>query len=757
MNEIKCPNCGKVFSVDEASYASVVNQVRTREFQVDVERRAKEIEKQQELLRKSDQLQAEQGFQEKLNAKEQELERRNADIARLEEQIKGIAASKQAEYEKLLAEKDVELAHVNEKTQTAVQSTQLEYDKKLAAKDAVIARLEEQVKATGISKQAEFEKLLAEKDAFIRIKEQEIASLNEQSQGKARTKQIEHERELAEKDALIARLEEQIKGVALSKQAEFEKQLSEKKEEILQLKNEIAQGQGLIEVAVLKEQNKANQIIQLKDGEISSWKERLEVEKNDSMRREQGIRQGYELQLKQKQELVDYYKDLKTRMSTKMVGETLEAHCNTLFNTTIRPIMPQAYFEKDNDASTGSKGDFIFRDYDGEFEYISIMFEMKNEMDETATKHRNEDFLKKLDDDRRAKKCEFAVLVSMLEPDSELYNTGIVDMSHRYPKMYVIRPQFFIPIITLLVQTSKKSIALQKQLVLAQSQSVDVTNFESKLNDFKERFANNYRLASEKFQKAIEEIDKSIDHLQKIKANLIGSENNLRIANNKAEELTIKKLTYKNPTMKAKFDEARNMSESSNHDDSSNEDNTFIEEGGSNDIPVDVSPTVISEVSSVEPDIADMQEPPTVDDTVNHSADKRKEAMVGDRILYDDKSCTVIKKETKMGKLRLIVEYDDGVLDNVPNDWNRYRLALDEPRNEKDSSPTKDSILSPKRLIKRQAKEGDRIMRMSDKLTGRVVDIQHTANGIEKIILKLEDGTNSSVYNSMNLYRVIED
>ena len=280
-------------------------------------------------------------------------------------------------------------------------------------------------------------------------------------------------------------------------------------------------------------------------------------EKNDSMRREQDIRQGYELQLRQKQEMVDYYKDLKTRMSTKMVGETLEAHCNTLFNTTIRPIMPYAYFEKDNDASGGSKGDFIFRDFDGDFEYVSIMFEMKNEMDETATKHRNEDFLKKLDEDRRQKGCEFAVLVSLLEPDSELYNTGIVDVSHRYPKMYVIRPQFFIPLITLLVQTSKKSIALQQQLVLAQSQSVDVTNFETKLNDFKERFANNYRLASEKFQRAIEEIDKSIDHLQKIKANLLGSENNLRIANNKAEELTIKKLTYQNPTMKAKFDEAR--------------------------------------------------------------------------------------------------------------------------------------------------------------------------------------------------------
>ena len=455
MNEIKCPNCGKVFSVDEASYASVLNQVRTQEFQKDVERRVKALVKQQELLRKSDKLQAEQSFQKQLSDKEQELVKRNSEIAKLEEQLKGAETSKKAEYDKLLAEKDVEIAHINEKMQTAVQSAQTEYN-----------------------------------------------------------------RSLAEKDSLIARLEEQIKGAVLEKQAEFEKKLAAKENEILQLKGEVSQSQGQIEVAVLKEQNKANQIIQLKEGEISSWKEKLEVEKNDSLRREQDLRQGYEQQLKQQQELVDYYKDMKIRMSTKMVGETLEVHCNTLFNTTIRPIMPQAYFEKDNDASGGSKGDFIFRDYDGEFEYVSIMFEMKNELDETATKHRNEDFLKKLDEDRRMKKCEFAVLVSMLEPDSELYNTGIVDMSHRYPKMYVIRPQFFIPIITLLVQTSKKSIALQKQLVLAQSQSVDVTNFESKLNDFKERFANNYRLASEKFQKAIEEIDKSIDHLQKIKANL---------------------------------------------------------------------------------------------------------------------------------------------------------------------------------------------------------------------------------------------
>ena len=268
------------------------------------------------------------------------------------------------------------------------------------------------------------------------------------------------------------------------------------------------------------------------------------------------LKEQYEGKLKSAQEQVDYYKDLKSRLSTKMVGETLEIHCSTEFDR-VRPLFPNAYFEKDNDASGGSKGDFIFRDYDEGTEYISIMFEMKNEMDETATKHKNEDFFKKLDADRNAKKCEFAVLVSLLEPDSELYNTGIVDVSHRYPRMYVIRPQFFIPLITLLVQTSKKSVGYKKQLAIAQNQSIDVTNFENQLNEFKDKFGRNYRLAYEKYQAAIDEIDKTIAHLQKVKEALVGSENNLRLANDKIDDLTIKKLTRNNPTMRAKFDEAR--------------------------------------------------------------------------------------------------------------------------------------------------------------------------------------------------------
>ena len=271
---------------------------------------------------------------------------------------------------------------------------------------------------------------------------------------------------------------------------------------------------------------------------------------------EDNVRKEYEAKLKIAQEQVDYYKDLKTRMSTKMVGETLEAHCSNVFNGEMRPMFPNAYFEKDNDASLGSKGDFIFRDFEDGTEYISIMFEMKNEMDETATKHKNEDFFRKLDADRRVKGCEYAVLVSLLEPDSELYNGGIVDVSYRYPKMFVIRPQFFRPIITLLVNAAKKTVGIKKELEVARSQSVDVTHFESQLDAFKEAFGRNYRLASEKFKAAIDEIDKSITHLQKIKDALIGSENNLRLANDKADALTIKKLTKGNETMTKKLAEA---------------------------------------------------------------------------------------------------------------------------------------------------------------------------------------------------------
>lgn len=289
-----------------------------------------------------------------------------------------------------------------------------------------------------------------------------------------------------------------------------------------------------------------------KEQELLSLTNEIEKLKLDHELKIKEDNQKYESMLHEKDEQIAYYKDLKVKMSTKMVGETLEQHCNTEFNR-IRPLLPNAYFEKDNDAKTGSKGDFIFRDYEEGIEYISIMFEMKNQNDQTASKHKNEDFFKELDKDRNEKKCEFAVLVSLLETDNDLYNTGIVDVSYRYPKMYVIRPQYFIPLITLLTNTSKKSLEYKKQMLLAQSQSIDVSNFESQLNDFKDKFGRNYKLASQKFADAINEIDKSIAHLNKIKEALIGSENNLRLANDKIEDLSIKKLTKNNQTMTNMF------------------------------------------------------------------------------------------------------------------------------------------------------------------------------------------------------------
>lgn len=340
-----------------------------------------------------------------------------------------------------------------------------------------------------------------------------------------------------------------------------EMELQQRESQIRELEQKLSSVEALNRAerdrAVLTEQQRVQAVLVAKDQEIARLKADAEIQQSNASLREKALEEKYAQELRAKQELVDYYKDFKSRMSTKMVGETLEQHCSTLFEQTLRPVMPNAYFEKDNDASGGSKGDFIFRDSEDGQEYVSIMFEMKNETETTSTKHKNEDFFKKLDEDRRAKGCEYAVLVSMLEPDSELYNGGIVDVSHRYEKMYVIRPQHFITMINVLTKASKKSVDIQRQLALAKAQSIDVTNFESQLADFKEKFGNNYRLASEKFRKAIEDIDKSIAALEKTKMELIGSENNLRLANDKAENLTIKRLTRGNPTMTQKFEEAR--------------------------------------------------------------------------------------------------------------------------------------------------------------------------------------------------------
>ena len=349
--------------------------------------------------------------------------------------------------------------------------------------------------------------------------------------------------------------QEKLRAAEAEKQ--FQQALFRKDQAIGEKDNEIAR--LLAQIASQNDRKKLelNEALAKKEVEIAQLKADAEVEKSRAGLQVKSLREEYEGKLKLAQEQVDYYKDLKIRMSAEMVGETLEAHCSTICNGEMRPMFPNAYFEKDNDASGGSKGDFIFRDYDDGIEYISIMFEMKNEMDETATKHKNEDFFRKLDADRNAKGCEYAVLVSLLEPDSELYNGGIVDVSYRYPKMYVIRPQFFKSMITLLVNAARKTVEYKRELALTRQQNIDVTNFENQLLAFKDAFGRNYRIASEKFKTAIDEIDKSIAHLQKIKEALTGSENQLRLANDKAEDLTIKKLTRGNPTMRAKFSDVR--------------------------------------------------------------------------------------------------------------------------------------------------------------------------------------------------------
>ena len=366
--------------------------------------------------------------------------------------------------------------------------------------------------------------------------------------------------------------EMQLQQSLAAKASEIEKQNSEINVLKAQLASIAQTKEAEKQAALLAEKQCLQESLLNKDAEIARLKADMQKQLGDLQNAAQLQAKQAELNIKQlndehrilleaKQKEVDFYKDFKAKMSTKMLGETLEQHCAVLFEKNLRPMMPNAYFEKDNDASQGSKGDFIFRDKVGEQEYISIMFEMKNEADTTATKHSNEKFFEKLDEDRRKKGCEYAVLVSMLEPESELYNQGIVDVSHKYPKMFVVRPQQFITIITLLVNANKKSIELQNELALAKSQSVDVTNFENQLMDFKEKFGNNYRLASEKFAKAIDEIDKTIAHLIKTKEALLSSENNLRLANDKATALTVKKLTKGNPTMTKLFAEAQVVTE----------------------------------------------------------------------------------------------------------------------------------------------------------------------------------------------------
>ena len=425
-----------------------------------------------------------------------------------------------------LAEKDkinaVELA--KEKVSNEMQRT-------AAAKDAEIQELKARLDAGDVAQK------LAVTEALYVVEKERDALANE-------LKQAKQNNETASKLA-DAKLSKELQEVAVKKDAEIQ-DLRAKLES-----NEVIQKLAITE---------AVSVVEKERDELKNGLKQAELEKQLA---EKSLKDKYETQIKDRDDAIERLRDMKARLSTKMVGETLEQHCETEFNRIRATAFPRAYFEKDNDASTGSKGDYIFRDSDeAGTPIVSIMFEMKNEIDTTTTKKKNEDFLKELDKDRTEKGCEYAVLVSLLEPDSELYNTGIVDVFHRYPKMYVVRPQFFLPIITLLRNAAMNSLEYKTELALVKAQNIDVTNFENDLEKFKTAFGKNYELASRKFQTAIAEIDKSIDHLQKTKDALLGTDRNLRLANDKAQDVTIKKLTRHNPTMAAKFEELKDQNPS---------------------------------------------------------------------------------------------------------------------------------------------------------------------------------------------------
>jgi len=410
----------------------------------------------------------------------------------------------------------------------------------------------------------EFEKELHSREADMESRQKNELEVMRLHEEKAHAESLsQKDAQLSEKDKQIAELQAKLaaadteKKLAVSEAIEKkDDELSKKATEIADLKGKLKNAETEKKLAVSEAIEKKNDELTKKTTEIADLKGKLKSTETEKLLSEKSMQETYEEKLKQKDEQIEYYKDFKARQSTKMIGESLEQHCLTQFNSLRMTAFPNAYFEKDNDARTGSKGDFIYRESseDG-VEFISIMFEMKNEADTTATKHKNEDFFKELDKDRKEKNCEYAILVSLLEIDNELYNNGIVDVSYRYPKMYVIRPQFFIPIITLLRNAAKNALQYRQELQVVRNQQLDILHFEENMNAFKAGFARNYRLASEKFSTAIDEIDKTIDHLQKTKAALLSSENNLRLANNKADELTIKKLTKNAPSVKAMFDD----------------------------------------------------------------------------------------------------------------------------------------------------------------------------------------------------------
>ena len=532
MNEIKCPHCGKVFQVDERGFADILRQVRTAEFDKEIAQREGMLQEQNAQAVKLAVAKAQQDAQ-------AETAQRDARIAELETRL---AAEKR---EREQAEKSSQLEHANE------------LEAALAKKQAEIVQLQADVKklsadhdAQNRIAKAEHERLLsdatAQRDAEIAALRQQISSQESAFKQQLKSQVQQYSQKIAADKAESAR-------VAAEESAKLQQTIVAQKQ---QLESQTQQFRAEKELAV----SEARAAAERQRDELAA---QVKLQEAQAAQERAALREKMTNELAAKDELIKYkdeeiarVKEMKARLSTKMVGESLERHCETEFNKIRATAFPHAYFEKDNDVVDGTKGDFVFRETDpatGE-EVVSIMFEMKNENDETRTKHKNEDFFAKLDSDRKKKGCEYAVLCTMLEPENELYNEGIVDVSYRYEKMYVIRPQFFIPIISILRNAALSALQYKTELAEVRNQNIDITNFENSMEDFKTKFARNYDLASRKFQTAIDEIDKTIDHLQKTKEALLGSERNLRLANDKAQDLTIKKLTRKNPTMKAKFD-----------------------------------------------------------------------------------------------------------------------------------------------------------------------------------------------------------
>lgn len=531
MNEIKCPHCGKVFQVDERGFADILRQVRTAEFDKEIAQREGMLQEQNAQAVKLAVAKAQQDAQ-------AETAQRDARIAELETRL---AAEKR---EREQAEKSSQLEHANE------------LEAALAKKQAEIVQLQADVKklsadhdAQNRIAKAEHERLLSDATAQ---RDAEIAALRQQisSQESAFKQQLESQ--VQQYSQKIAADKAESARVAAEESAKLQQTIVAQKQ---QLESQTQQFRAEKELAV----SEARAVAERQRDELAA---QVKLQEAQAAQERAALREKMTNELAAKDELIKYkdeeiarVKEMKARLSTKMVGESLERHCETEFNKIRATAFPHAYFEKDNDVVDGTKGDFVFRETDpatGE-EVVSIMFEMKNENDGTRTKHKNEDFFAKLDSDRKKKGCEYAVLCTMLEPENELYNEGIVDVSYRYEKMYVIRPQFFIPIISILRNAALSALQYKTELAEVRNQNIDITNFENSMEDFKTKFARNYDLASRKFQTAIDEIDKTIDHLQKTKEALLGSERNLRLANDKAQDLTIKKLTRKNPTMKAKF------------------------------------------------------------------------------------------------------------------------------------------------------------------------------------------------------------